>query len=216
MEHNLINTFICTKYVTWFTFFSVTLVSTFDLNQLYSLAHTEIIHNAYFWNMCVYVFISQPLNIEKLCNNWFTAHHWGLPADLYPNQNTPGIKTLQPRILKRPCWKRSEIKMGGQGLLLLMELKFLIMTARLQNITVACHYNFRQLAGNIKAWSSLSKILIPSIAWGLGRPFRFHIFFSMAFFRFLVKTFYTRGVLVGISFLFFFFLLLVFLLKISL
>ena len=30
-------------------------------------------------------------------------------------------------------------KMSGQGLLLLLELKFLIMMTRLQNITVACH-----------------------------------------------------------------------------
>ena len=37
---------------------------------------------------------------------------------------------------------RSEIKMGGQGLLLLMELKFLIMMTRPQNITVetVIHY----------------------------------------------------------------------------
>ena len=32
--------------------------------------------------------------------------------------------------------------MGSQGLLLLMELKFLIMMTRPQNITFACHYNF--------------------------------------------------------------------------
>ena len=47
------------------------------------------------------------------------------------------------------------------------------------------------------AVSSLSKILIPSIAGGLGHPFSF---LSMAFFRFLATNFYTRGVLVGISF----------------
>ena len=34
--------------------------------------------------------------------------------------------------------EKDEIKMGGQGLLLLMELKFLIMMTWPQNITVAC------------------------------------------------------------------------------
>ena len=49
-----------------------------------------------------------------------------------PNQNTPNVKKVAVKNLKRPCWKRSEIRMGSQGFLLLMEL---IMMARLQNIT---------------------------------------------------------------------------------
>ena len=48
----------------------------------------------------------------------------------------PWCKKVAAKNLKRPCWKRYEIKMDGQGLLLLMELKFLIMMTRPQNITV--------------------------------------------------------------------------------
>ena len=60
----------------------------------------------------------------------------------YPNQSTPGVKKVEAKNLKMAMLKRCEIKMGGQGLLLLMEFKFLIMMTRPQNITVACHYNF--------------------------------------------------------------------------
>ena len=56
-----------------------------------------------------------------------------------PNQNTPSVKQVAAKSLKRLC---CDIKMGSQGLLLLMELKFLTMMTRPQNVTVACCYNF--------------------------------------------------------------------------
>ena len=51
-------------------------------------------------------------------------------------------KSCGQEFKKRLCLKRCEIKMGSQGLLLLMEFKFLIMMTRPQNITIAT------LAGN--------------------------------------------------------------------
>ena len=50
----------------------------------------------------------------------------------------------------------------------------LIIMTRLQNITVACHYielHSRQAAVMFAAWSSFSKILIPSTAKSLGPLF---------------------------------------------
>ena len=38
---------------------------------------------------------------------------------------------------KRPCWKRCEIEMAGQGLLLLIGLKILIIVNSLQNIVIS-------------------------------------------------------------------------------
>ena len=93
--------------------------------------------------------------------------------------------------------KKCEIKIGTQGLLLLMELKFLKMMTRPQNITVACHYNFTIGRQQYVAFCGLViiiKILILSTAGGLGCQFWFHIFFSMGFFRFLAATFFTPGV----------------------
>ena len=54
--------------------------------------------------------------------------------------------------------------MGGQGLLLLMEFKFLIMMTRPQNITVACHYCEVIVAGN-------SNVLRPGHHY---QKFKFH------------------------------------------
>ena len=54
----------------------------------------------------------------------------------------PWCKKVVAKNLKKAMLKNYEIKMGSQGLLLLMELKFLMMMTRPQNITVACHYNF--------------------------------------------------------------------------
>ena len=92
--------------------------------QLHCIASSKILNN------CVVYYKCQPMNLylvssPQACNN-------------NPNQNTPGVKKLQPRPKKRPCWKRCKIKMGSQDLLLLMELKFLIIMNRPQNITVAC------------------------------------------------------------------------------
>ena len=56
------------------------------------------------------------------------------------------------------------------------------------------------------------KILIPSTAGGLCCPFRFHIFFSMAFLKFFVAAFLPKGCFGWYSFLFYFYFL-VFLLK---
>ena len=70
---------------------------------------------------------------------------------LNPNQNTPASVYILGHNFFSPAWckkvvaknikghaEKCEIKMGDQGLLLLMELKFLIMITRLHNITVAC------------------------------------------------------------------------------
>ena len=46
-------------------------------------------------------------------------------------------KKFAAKNLKKVMLKRCEIKMGGQGLLLLIKLKVLIMMTRPQNITVA-------------------------------------------------------------------------------
>ena len=72
---------------------------------------------------------------------------------------------------------KSEIKMGGQGLLLLMELKFLIVMIKLQNITVA--YQLLKVSGWLV--TSSSKILIPSIEGSVGRPFDFISFWTWLF-----------------------------------
>ena len=65
-------------------------------------------------------------------------------------------KSCGQEFKKRPCLKRCEIKMGGQGLLLLMELKVLIMMTRLQNITVACLVMFCGLVIIIKTFNSIN------------------------------------------------------------
>ena len=68
-----------------------------------------------------------------------------LPQNIYANQNAPGVEKLVAKNLKKAMPKKIEI--GGQGLLLLMELKFLITVTRLQNVTGACQlqsYSGRQ------------------------------------------------------------------------
>ena len=69
-------------------------------------------------------------------------HHIG-DLKKNPNQNTPSVKNVAAKNLKKAMLKKCEIKMGGQGLLLLqlIELKLLIMVTRPQNITVVCHSN---------------------------------------------------------------------------
>ena len=101
--------------------------------------------------------------------------------------------------------------MGGQGLLLLMELKVLIMITRPQNITVVT-----LLAGN-------SNVLWPGNHYqnfkfhqqqeALAAHFDFTFFSAQSFFRFLATIFFTPGVFwLGFHFFFyFFFLFLVFL-----
>ena len=59
-----------------------------------------------------------------------------------PNQTPWCKRSCGQESKKGHAEKGMETKMGGQGLLLLMELKLLIMMARPQTITVACHYNF--------------------------------------------------------------------------
>ena len=65
-------------------------------------------------------------------------------------------KSCGQEFKKRPCWKRCEIKMGGQGLLLLMELKVLIMMTRLQNITRQSTVMFCVLVIIIKTFNSIN------------------------------------------------------------
>ena len=109
------------------------------------------------------------------------------------NQNTPGVKNKQPRT-KKTLLKRHEIEMGGQGLLFLIGLKILIIMTSLDNIVILGAQGLLMLMGskflikmsrpqlmsmgskflikvtrpqNVVAWSSLSKILIPSTSGDL-------------------------------------------------
>ena len=66
----------------------------------------------------------------------------------YPNQKTLVVKKVVAKNLKKAILKICEIKMGSQDLLLLMELKFLIMMTRPQNITVAYQLLEVIVAGN--------------------------------------------------------------------
>ena len=90
--------------------------------------------------------------------------------------------------------------MGGQGLLLLMEFKFLIMMTRPQNITIAT------LTGNGNVlWPGhhYQKFKFHQQQEALAAHFDFTSFLAQPFFKFLAATFfYTRDVLVEISFLF--------------
>ena len=65
-------------------------------------------------------------------------------------------KSCGQEFKKRPCLKRCEIKMGGQGLLLLMELKVLIMMIRPQNITRQATVMFCGLVIIIKTFNSIN------------------------------------------------------------
>ena len=97
--------------------------------------------------------------------------------------------------------------MGGQGLLLLMEFKFLIMMTRPQNITVAT-----LLAGNSNVlWSRhhYQKFKFHQQQEALAAHFDFISFSAQPFLDSWLQLFYTKGVLVGIFvpifFTFFFF-----------
>ena len=63
--------------------------------------------------------------------------------------------------IEKPGRKDVKLKLGGQGLLLLMKLRLLIIIKRLQNI---------ERKRTFVALSLLSKILIVSTAVGLGCP----------------------------------------------
>ena len=82
--------------------------------------------------------------------------------------------------------------MGGQGLLLLMEFKFLIMMTRPQNITVAT-----LLAGNgnvLQPGHHYQKFKFHQQQEALATHFDFTSFSAKPFFRFLAATFFTPGV----------------------
>ena len=93
------------------------------------------------------------------------------------------LKKVVAKNLKRPGWKRSEIKLNSQGLLLLMKLKCLM--TRPQNI-----FSLERFT----ALSSLSKILFSSI--NSRRPWLpnliSHLFHPGPFSSWLL-LFYTRG-----------------------
>ena len=86
--------------------------------------------------------------------------------------------------------------MGGQGLLLLMEFKFLIMMIRPQNITAAT-----LLAGNSNVlWPChhYQKFKFHQQQKALAAHFDFTSFSAQPFLDFFLQLFYTRGVLIGI------------------
>ena len=82
--------------------------------------------------------------------------------------------------------------MGDQGLLLLMEFKFLIMMTRLQNITVVT-----LLAGNgnvLRPGHPYQKFKFHQQQEALAAHFDFISFSAQPFFKFLAATFFTPGV----------------------
>ena len=90
--------------------------------------------------------------------------------------------------------------MDGQGLLLLMEFKFLIMMTRPQNITVACHL----LVGNsnvLRPGHHYQKFKFYQQQETLAVHFDFTSFSVWPFLNSWQQLFYTRGVLVGIRLL---------------
>ena len=94
--------------------------------------------------------------------------------------------------------------MGGQGLLLLMEFKFLIMMTRPQNITIAT------LAGNgnaLRPGHHYQKFKFHQQQEALAAHFDFTSFSAQPFFKFLAATFFTPGVF-WLRFHFFFYLFL--------
>ena len=95
--------------------------------------------------------------------------------------------------------------MGGQGLLLLMEFKFLIMMTRPQNITVAT-----LLAGNgnvLRPGHHYQNFKFHQQQEALAAHFDFTSFSAQPFFKFLAATFFTPGVF-WLRFHFFFYLFL--------
>ena len=78
--------------------------------------------------------------------------------------------------------------MGGQGLLLLMEFKFLIMMPRPQNITVAYHGNVLQPGHHYQ------KFKFHQQQEALAAHFDFTSFSVQPFLKFLAATFFTPGV----------------------
>ena len=85
--------------------------------------------------------------------------------------------------------------MGGQGLLLLMEFKFLIMMTRPQNITVVGNSNVLWLGYHYQ------KFIFHQQQEALAAHFDFTSFSARPFFRFLAATFlHHGGVLFGICY----------------
>ena len=81
--------------------------------------------------------------------------------------------------------------MGGQGLLLLMEFKFLIMMTRPQNNTVACQSG----NGNVlRPGHHYQKFKFHQQQEALAAHFDFTSFSAQPFFKFLAATFFTPGV----------------------
>ena len=84
--------------------------------------------------------------------------------------------------------------MGGQGLLLLMELKVLIMMTKPQNITVACHYKFTVGSDVLRPRHHYQNFYFHQQQEALATHFDFTSFSAWPFFRFLAATFFTPGV----------------------
>ena len=145
-----------------------------------------------------------------------TDTHRHTHTNWYTNKNDfkkPGACGLWPRA---PGVKRCGIKMGNQGLLMLMELKFLIIMARLQNISVACQLLEVIVAGNSNVCNLVChhyQILFYQQQVAFGCPFWF--FSQHGLFKFLTTTFLHYGCF-GWNFISFYMFFLVFLLKFAL
>ena len=76
------------------------------------------------------------------------SHNYSYKMHIYiyyvSKQNTPGVKKEQPRT-KRALLKKM---MGGQGLLLLIALKILIIMTSLQNIAISGALGLLMLMGS--------------------------------------------------------------------
>ena len=125
----------------------------------------------------------------------YVWHNWYryLVAIWYPNQNTPGGKTVVAKNLKRPCWKDWN-QSGWPTPPDVDGIK--IFDNDNQAIKHYCCLPTAQSWWQAKVMFCglliIIKILIQSTAGGLGCPFWF--LFSMAFFRFLATTFFALGV----------------------
>ena len=123
---------------------------------------------------------------------------------MYLNQNTPGVKKVAAKNFKKGYAEKDvKSKWAAKASLLLMEFKFLIMMTRPQNITVAYHSG----NGNVlQPGHHYQKFKFHQQQEALAAHFDFTSFSAQPFLNSWPQLFYTRGVLVEISFLFYLFL----------
>ena len=96
------------------------------------LAYTKSHEHGYIKTMYICTYVH---SYYKSSNKLSTSQHSFLYKKWNLKQNNLDVKiVVANQEIKRPGWKRCEIKLGGQGSLSLMKLKFLTMMRRPQNI----------------------------------------------------------------------------------